>query len=69
MARVRSWIDVKRLVPLRVEKYFESGQLARRIDTTRVAKDDTDRPVAASLMVRRPGQDSVTEIEGSRHPA
>ena len=36
--RVRSWIDLKRLVPLRVEKYFESGQLARRIDTTRVAE-------------------------------
>lgn len=64
--KVRSWIDVKRLVPLRVEKYFESGQLARRIDTTRVAEDDTDRRVAASLMVRRPGQDAVTEIEGSR---
>ncbi len=64
--RVRSWIDVKRMVPLRVEKYFESGQLARRIDTTRVAEDDNDRKVAASLMVRRPGQDSITEIEGSR---
>ena len=36
-AKVRSWIDVKRLVPLRVEKYLASGQLARRIDTT-VAK-------------------------------
>lgn len=64
-ARVRSWIDLKRLVPLRVEKYLESGQLARRIDTTRVAKDDTDRLVPASLSVRRPGQDSVTELEGS----
>lgn len=63
--RVRSWIDVKRMVPLRVEKYLASGQLARRIDTTRVAKDDTDRPVPASLDVRRPGQNSVTEIEGS----
>lgn len=64
--RVRSWIDVKRLVPLRVEKYSESGQLVRRIDTTRVAEDDTDRKVAASLMVRRAGHDSVTEIEGSK---
>lgn len=64
--RVRSWIDLKRMVPLRVEKYLESGQLARRIDTTRVAEDDNDRKVAASLMVRRPGQDSVTELEGSR---
>jgi Outer membrane lipoprotein-sorting protein len=64
-ARVRSWIDLKRLVPLRVEKYLESGQLARRIDTTRVAKDDTNRLVPASLSVRRSGQDSVTELEGS----
>jgi len=64
--RVRSWIDLKRMVPLRVEKYFESGQLARRIDTTRVAEDDNDRKVAASLLVRRPGQDSVTELEGSK---
>lgn len=64
--RVRSWIDVKRLVPLRVEKFFESGQQARRIDTTRVAEDDTDRKVAASLLVRRPGQDSATELDGSK---
>lgn len=63
---VRSWIDLKRLVPLRVEKYFESGQLARRIDTTRVAEDDNDRKVAASMVVRRAGQDSITELEGSK---
>ena len=61
-----SWIDLKRLVPLRVEKYFESGQQARRIDTRRVAEDDTDRKVAASLMVRCPGQDSLTELDGSK---
>ena len=35
---VRSWIDVRRLVPLRVEKYATSGQLLRRIDTTRYTK-------------------------------
>jgi Outer membrane lipoprotein-sorting protein len=64
--RVLSWIDLKRLVPLRVEKYFESGQQARRIDTTRVAEDDKDRRLAASLVVRSAGQDSVTELEGSK---
>lgn len=64
-SRVRSWIDMKRIVPLRVEKYSESGQLARRIDTTRVAEDDTDRRVPASFTVQRPGQTSVTELEGS----
>ena len=63
--RVLSWIDVKKLVPMRVEKYLSSGQMARRIDTTRVAKDDTDRAVAASLIVRRPLQASETELEGS----
>jgi len=64
-ARVRSWIDTKKLVPMRIEKYLPSGELERRIDTTRVAKDDTGRPVAASFSVRRPGQGSLTELEGS----
>lgn len=64
-ARVRSWIDMKRIVPLRVEKYSASGQLVKRIDTTRVAEDDTDRKVPASFIVQRPGQASVTELEGS----
>lgn len=64
-SRVRSWIDVRRMVPLRIEKYSNSGQLVRRIETTRVAKDDTDRLVPASLTVQRAGQDSVTELEGS----
>jgi outer membrane lipoprotein-sorting protein len=64
-ARVRSWIDVKRMIPLRVEKFGTSGQLVRRIDTTRVAKDDKNVSVPASLAVQRPGQDSVTEIEGT----
>lgn len=63
--RVRSWIDPKRLVPLRIEKYLSSGTLARTIVTTRVAKDDTDRPVPASFSVQRAGQNSVTELEGS----
>jgi hypothetical protein len=64
-ARVRSWIDPKRMVPLRIEKYLASGELARRIETTRVAKDDTDRPVPASFSVQRAGKESVTELEGS----
>ena len=35
------------------------------IETTRVAKDDTDRPVPASFSVRRAGQNSTTDLEGS----
>ncbi len=63
--KVRSWIDTKRMVPLKVEKYLASGQLSRQVTTTRVAKDDTDRPVPASVTVQRAGQTSVTELEGS----
>jgi hypothetical protein len=63
---VRSWIDSRRLVPLRVEKYQSSGQLARRIDTIRVVTDDKGRSVPAGLTVRRPGGDAVTEVDGSR---
>jgi len=64
--RVRSWIDSRRRVPLRVEKYLPSGQLARRIDTTRVATDDKGRSIPADLTVRGPREDSVTELDGSR---
>lgn len=64
-ARVRSWIDPKRLVPLRIEKYLPSGALARRIDTTRVAKDDANRQVPASFSVKRGNQASTTDLEGS----
>ncbi len=63
---VRSWIDVKRLVPLRVEKYSPAGKLVRRIDTTRVMNDDEGKPVPAKLTVRGPGGDSVTELDGGK---
>ncbi|MES2920933.1 MAG: outer membrane lipoprotein-sorting protein [Verrucomicrobiota bacterium] len=64
-SKVRSWIDTKRMIPLRVEKYSGSGKLSKRIDTTKVAKDDTGKSVAASFSLQRSGKDSVTEIEGS----
>ncbi len=62
---VRSWIDTRRLVPLRVEKYSTSGQLLRRIDTTRVVAVD-GRQTPANLSVRRPGQTSATTLDGSK---
>jgi hypothetical protein len=62
---VRSWIDTRRLVPLRVEKYSSSGQALRRIDTTRVVAVD-GRQIPANLSVRRPGQNSATTLDGSR---
>jgi len=61
---VRSWIDVRRLVPLRVEKYDGSGQLLRRIDTTRVAASG-DHKIPAVLTVSRARTDSSTLLDGS----
>ena len=62
---VRSWVDMKRLIPLRVEKYSSSGQLVRRIDSTRVVSDDGGY-IPANLMVSgvRPSFSSI--FEGSR---
>jgi len=62
---VRSWIDTKRLVPIRIEKFGGGGALGSRIVTTRVAKDDKNRQVPASFTVQRAGQEAVTVIEGS----
>jgi hypothetical protein len=62
---VRSWIDLRRLVPLRVEKYASSGQLLRRIETTRVVAD-AGRPIPADLTVDGARPDSSTLLDGSR---
>jgi hypothetical protein len=62
---VRSWIDTRRMVPLRVEKYA-GGRLARRIDTTRVANDDRGHPIPANLVVHNLRDDSTTDLDGSR---
>jgi hypothetical protein len=65
-AKVRSWIDPQRLVPMRVEKYSASGELVRRIDTTRVARDERHNPIPANLVVHGPHKNSVTELDGAR---
>ncbi len=65
-AKVRSWVDSKRLVPLRIEKYSAAGHLVRRIDTTYVARDQHDRFIPGRLTVRNPPKDSVTEFDGAR---
>jgi outer membrane lipoprotein-sorting protein len=62
---VRSWIDTRRMVPLRVEKYGASGKVLCRIDTTNVEKDDLERHLPASMTIRRAGG-SVTTIQGTR---
>jgi len=43
--KVRSWIDPARSVPLRIEKYSASGELVRRIDTDKVARDEKHNPI------------------------
>ncbi len=65
-AKVRSWIDSRRLVPLRIEKYSASGELIRRIDITRVARDEKHHPIPAGLTVHGPRKNSVTEFNGAR---
>jgi hypothetical protein len=65
-ARVRSWIDPRRLVPMRIEKYSAAGHVVRRIDTTYVGRDQRDRFIPAKLTVRSPSKDSVTEFDGAR---
>ena len=65
-AKVRSWIDPQRFVPLRIEKYSSSGELVRRIDVTRVARDEKHHPIPASLTVHGPRKNSVTEFNGAR---
>ena len=65
-AGVRTWVDARRLVPLRIEKYMDGGRTARRIDTANVVTDDIGRQIPANLMVRGSRKDSVTELDGSR---
>ena len=64
-AKVRSWIDPQRFVPLRIEKYSSSGELVRRIDVTRVARDEKHNPIPANLTVHGPRKNSVTEFNGA----
>jgi len=62
---VKTWVDTQRMVPLKIEKYAPNGQLIRRITITLCAKDDTGRLIPANFRVERPGDQSVTTMEGS----
>jgi len=64
-ARVRSWIDSARLVPLRLEKYSASGELVRQIDITRLTKNE-NRWIPATIVVHGPRKNTVTEFNGAR---
>jgi hypothetical protein len=65
-AKVRSWIDPHRLVPLRIDKYSSSGELIRRIEVTRIARDEKHNPIPASLTVHGTRKNSVTTFNGAR---
>ena len=62
---VRTWVDSRRLIPLRIEKYV-AGRLVRRIDTANVVTDDIGRQIPANLTVSGSRSNSVTELDGSR---
>ncbi len=62
---VKTWIDPKRMVPLKVEKFDSKGNLVRRITITLIAKDDKNQPIPANFTVERPGKGSRTVLEGS----
>jgi hypothetical protein len=64
-ASVRTWVDPRRIVPLRIEKYGEGGRLLRRISTTRILLDGDDS-IPANLAVRGPRGGAPTELDGSR---
>ncbi|HEV7868381.1 MAG TPA: outer membrane lipoprotein-sorting protein [Chthoniobacteraceae bacterium] len=64
-ASVRTWVDTRRMVPLRVEKYDAPGRVVRRIDTARVVTDDKGRAIPANLTIRGP-RGSTTNLDGSR---
>jgi len=62
-ASVKTWVDSKRMVPLQIEKYDNSGKVIRRINITRMLLDGGDS-LPADLEVTGP-RGSVTHISGS----
>jgi Outer membrane lipoprotein-sorting protein len=62
---VRTWVDPRRLVPWRIEKYV-GNRPVRRIDTANVVTDDIGRPIPSNITVRGSQRNSVTELDGSR---
>ena len=62
---VRSWIDTRRMVPLKVEKY-SGAQPVRRMLTTRVVTDDMGRHIPANLTIQNLQSGTTTELDGSK---
>ncbi len=65
-AIVRSWVDTRRFVPLRVEKYLSSGAAYRRIETAQIVSDDQNRNLPANLTIYDLKKGTITELDGSK---
>ncbi len=63
--KVRSWIDPKRLVALKIEQYRDGSQPVKIVQTNKVIRADSGRYVPATFTVSIPGG-AVTQIEGVR---
>jgi outer membrane lipoprotein-sorting protein len=61
---VRTWVDGRRFVPMRIEKYNATGKLVRRITTTHLLLDGGDS-IPANLNVQGP-RGTATQIDGSK---
>jgi hypothetical protein len=65
-AMVRSWIDTRRMVPMKVEKFQASGAPSRRIETNQVVTDDLNRNIPAFLTIQNFEKNTVTVLDGSK---
>ena len=63
---VRTWVDSRRNIPLRIEKFLPADVLIRRFVTTKVATDDIRRSIPANLTVSSPQTGSSTDLDGSK---
>lgn len=61
----RTWVDLRRFAPVRVEKSAPSGEVIRQIDTTRTTNDD-GRTIPANLSVKSVQKGTETLFDGSR---
>lgn len=62
---VRSLIDTKRFVPLRIDKYSGS-EAVKRIETTDVVSDDKNRSIPGMMTITDLKTGAVTNLEGAK---
>lgn len=64
-SKVISWIDPKKMVPMRVEKFDRSGRTALIIETTGVTRESNGNHLPSGFVAKRTGSPTVTAIEGA----